>query len=318
MNKLLTLILVGFAAQLVDGSLGMAYGVTSSTLLLTIGLAPAAVSASVHLAEIGTTLASGTAHWRFGNVDWRVVLRIGLPGAVGGFAGATLLSNLSTASAKPWMSILLLALGIYILARFVRGVPSRKREAPPRTRFLVPLGLIAGAVDATGGGGWGPIATPTLLSTGRMSPRKVIGTVDTSEFLVAVGASAGFLLGLQGRGIVWTAVGALLAGGLVAAPIAAYLIRVVPAQMLGSAVGGIIILTNTRVLLGSASVTGGAAAAVYAVVLAVWGVALTLGVRATLRARRADAERAALPADQETPAQGTSDAEQRSGAPVTV
>src|ERR687891_1842603 len=118
MRKLIVLGFVGLLAQLIDGSLGMAYGVTSTTLLLTAGVAPAAASATVHLAEIGTTLASGAAHWRFGNVDWKVVAKIGIPGAVGAFAGATFLSSLSTEIAAPIMSIILLLLGAYILVRF--------------------------------------------------------------------------------------------------------------------------------------------------------------------------------------------------------
>ena len=125
MRKLVVLALVGFAAQLVDGALGMAYGVTSSTLLLVAGIAPASASASVHLAEIGTTLAAGVSHWRFGNVDWRVVARIGLPGAAGAFLGATLLSSISTEAAGPWMSGILFLLGVYLLIRFARPVARR-------------------------------------------------------------------------------------------------------------------------------------------------------------------------------------------------
>src|SRR5688572_31046074 len=124
MRKLILLALVGLGAQLVDGSLGMAYGVTSTTLLLAIATSPAAASATVHLAEIGTTLVSGAAHWRFGNVDWKVVAKIGIPGAVGAFAGATFLSNLSTDVAAPLMSLILLTLGLYILIRFTAlGLP---------------------------------------------------------------------------------------------------------------------------------------------------------------------------------------------------
>ena len=178
----------------------MAYGVTSTTLLLSAGYAPAAASASVHLAEIGTTLASGASHWRFGNVDWKVVGRIGVPGAIGAFAGATFLSSLSTDSAKPWMAGILLALGTYLLLRFSTRAPVTQVDLPPRRRFLTPLGLFAGFVDATGGGGWGPVATPTLIGSGRMTPRRVIGTVDTSEFLVAVAASLGFLIGIGNEG----------------------------------------------------------------------------------------------------------------------
>ena len=215
MRKLIVLALVGFAAQLVDGALGMAYGVTSTTLLLVAGIAPASASASVHLAEIGTTLASGVAHWRFGNVDWKVVRRIALPGAIGAFAGATFLSSISTEAAGPWMAGILLALGIYLLLRFSRPLRERRiGHAPLRSRFLAPLGLVAGFIDATGGGGWGPVATPALLVSGRMEPRKVIGSVDTSEFVVAAAASVGFLIGLGSEGFILPTVAALLVGGL--------------------------------------------------------------------------------------------------------
>ncbi|GGP86471.1 hypothetical protein GCM10010185_70240 [Saccharothrix coeruleofusca] len=170
MRQLVLLALVGLGAQLVDGSLGMAYGVTSATLLLAIGTSPAAASATVHLAEIGTTLVAGVAHWRFGNVDWRVVAKIGLPGAVGAFAGATFLSSLSTEVAAPVMSLLLLALGVYILVRFTTSGLSRHDLGKPlRKRFLAPLGLLGGFVDATGGGGWGPWAPPPSWPAGGWS-----------------------------------------------------------------------------------------------------------------------------------------------------
>ena len=202
MKTLVLLALVGLGAQLVDGSLGMAYGVTSTTLLLAIGTNPAAASATVHLAEIGTTPRSGLSHWRFGNVDWKVVAKIGIPGAIGAFAGATVLSSLSTEVAAPVMSLILLALGVYILVRFTaRGLTAGNLGKPLRKRFLGPLGLVAGFVDATGGGGWGPVGTPAILASGRMEPRKVIGSIDTSEFLVALAASLGFLFALGSQGI---------------------------------------------------------------------------------------------------------------------
>src|ERR671921_2603398 len=217
MRSFVLLALAGLGAQLVDGSLGMAYGVTSTTLLLAFGTNPAAASATVHFAEIGTTLMSGAAHWRFGNVDWKGVAKIGIPGAVGAFAGATVLSSLSTEIAAPVMSLILLTLGIYILLRFTLwGLNRRNLGKPMRTRFLGPLGLVAGFVDATGGGGWGPVGTPAILASGRMEPRKVIGSIDTSEFIVALAASLGFLLALGSQGVdaVWAA--GLLVGGVVA------------------------------------------------------------------------------------------------------
>jgi uncharacterized protein len=284
-RKLVVLALVGLAAQLVDGALGMAYGVTSSTLLLVAGLAPASASASVHLAEIGTTLAAGVSHWRFGNVDWRVVARIGLPGAVGAFAGATLLSSISTEAAGPWMAGILLALGVYLLVRFTRPVTTRV-AGPLRRRFLAPLGLVAGFVDATGGGGWGPVATPSLLVSGRMEPRKVVGSVDAAEFAVAGAASIGFLVGLGSGGFVWSTVVALLAGGVVAAPVAAWLVRIVPAQLLGAGVGGLIVLTNSRTLMRAFDVPGPVRAAVYIGLALAWAVAAVLAVRVLRRTRR--------------------------------
>jgi uncharacterized protein len=288
MKTLTLLALVGLGAQLVDGSLGMAYGVTSTTLLLAIGTNPAAASATVHLAEIGTTLASGVAHWRFGNVDWKVVAKIGVPGAIGAFLGATVLSNLSTEVAAPVMSLILLALGIYLLVRFtLRGVDRRHLGKPMRKRFLGPLGLVAGFVDATGGGGWGPVGTPAILASGRMEPRKVIGSIDTSEFLVALAASLGFLLALGSQGIDVAWVLALLIGGLIAAPIAAWLVRHVPPRMLGSLVGGMIVLTNSRTLMRSdwLDASDPVRYAVYAVIYLVWAAAVTHSFREYRRDR---------------------------------
>ena len=282
MKTLVLLALVGLGAQLVDGSLGMAYGVTSTTLLLAIGTNPAAASATVHLAEIGTTLASGLAHWKFGNVDWKVVAKIGVPGAIGAFAGATFLSWLSTEVAAPLMSLILLTLGLYILARFtLRGIDRRHLGKPMRKRFLGPLGLVAGFVDATGGGGWGPVGTPAILASGRMEPRKVIGSIDPSEFLVALAASLGFLVALGSQGIDFSWVAVLLLGGLVAAPIAAWLVRHIPPRMLGSMVGGVIVLTNTRTLLTSdwIDAADGTRYPVYAAIAVIWAAAVVWSFR---------------------------------------
>lgn len=307
-RRWIVLALVGLAAQLVDGSLGMAYGVTSTSLLLAVGTAPAMASASVHLAEVGTTLASGASHWKFGNVDWRVVRRIAVPGAIGAFLGATVLSRLSTESAAPWMSGILLALGVYLLVRFTFG-SLRRRAGEVRSRFLVPVGLFAGFVDASGGGGWGPVATPALLVDGRLEPRKVIGTVDTSEFAVAVAASLGFFLGLGSEVLDLQVVTALLAGGIVAAPIAAWLVRLVPPRLLGAAVGGLIVLTNTRTILRAADLEASLGWTAYPLVVVVWAAAL---VAAVTRHRR---ERDADPAQEPVEPRGASD-EDRQPDPV--
>lgn len=280
MRVLIVLAGVGFLAQLIDGALGMAYGATSSTLVLAAGYSPATASASVHLAEVGTTFVSGVSHWRFGNVDWRTVRRIGIPGAVGAFLGAVVLSSISGDVAKPWMAGVLLALGIYILLRFSLGSSPRPKGRPyVRLRYLAPLGFGAGFVDATGGGGWGPVSTPTLLATGKMEPRKVVGSVDTSEVLVSVAASIGFLLALGSQAIRPALVIALLAGGVVAAPLAAWLVQRITARLLGTAVGGLIIITNVRTLFSVFEAHPGTRTAVYAALAAVWILAIAVVVR---------------------------------------
>jgi uncharacterized membrane protein YfcA len=281
---LVVLTLIGFAAQLVDGALGMAYGATSSTLVLSAGFSPVVASASVHIAELGTTLASGASHWRFGNVDWRTVRRIGVPGAIGAFAGAIVLGHISAEVAKPWMAGILLVLGLYVLGRFaLRRMDQREGRRYVRGRYLVPLGLVGGFVDATGGGGWGPVTTPTLLATGRMEPRRVVGSVDTSEFLVALAASAGFLLSLGSEVIAGKVVAGLLLGGLAAAPLAAWLVRKVTARLLGALVGGFIVLINARTIFGTTGETVALRGWAYAVIVLAWLAGVSLVVRAHRR-----------------------------------
>ncbi|MGH3912709.1 MAG: sulfite exporter TauE/SafE family protein [Pseudonocardiaceae bacterium] len=274
--------LAGVFAQMVDGTLGMAYGVTATSVLLAVGTAPAVASASVHLAEVGTALASGAAHWKFGNVDWPVVARIALPGAAGAVLGAYVLTSLSTAAAAPYMAGLLIMLGGYVLVRFSFRAAAAKVISGSRlgSRFLAPLGLVAGFIDATGGGGWGPVATSTLLSSGRLEPRKVIGSVDTAEFVVALAASVGFLIALGSEVIPWSTVVGLLVGGMIAAPLAAWLVRVLPARLLGTAAGGLIVLTNLSIVFEMIGMAGVARAAVYLVLLTAWGFALVSAVRA--------------------------------------
>lgn len=281
MRSLFLLAVAGFIAQLVDGSLGMAYGVTSTTLLLAVGLTPAIASASVHIAEVGTTAASGVSHWRFGNVDWSKIGWMAVPGAVGAFVGAMFLTSIPAELAAPFVAIFLFCLGGYVLARFAfhRGGSIVTKKAIPR-KFLSPLGLFAGFMDAVGGGGWGPISTPTLLSSGRMEPRRVVGTVDTSEFLVALAASVGFILGLSMSEIPFGIVGALLAGGLVAAPIAAWVVKLLNARILGTAVGGFILVTNANTFFSTVGIGGSLAVAIYVVLVAVWVLALYWAISA--------------------------------------
>jgi len=248
---LLLVLIVGFVAQLIDGSLGMGFGVMSMSLLLAIGVAPAVASATVHIAKIGTAVISGAAHWRFGNVDGKAVLLLGVPGAIGAYGGATLLSSLSLNAAKPYVSVILLTLGAVIVARFIhrRRNESQSQDGvvnrPVRPRWLLaPLGLIGGFVDASGGGGWGPVTTTTLVASRQLSTRTTIGTVNASELLVAIAASIGFLQHLGSAGVRWDITAAILLGGLIAAIPAAWLVRHVDDRVLGMGVGVLIVVLS--------------------------------------------------------------------------
>ena len=286
MRKLLVLAAVGLLAQLIDGSLGMAYGVTSSTLLLAAGVAPAAASAAVHFSEIGTSLVSGFSHHKLGNVDWRTVSILAIPGFVGAFAGATFLSSLPGDQAKPWVAGILLALGLYVIWRFLAlGGRRPTFKARPSAAFLMPMGVVGGALDAIGGGGWGPVGTTSLLSSGRLEPRKVVGSIDTSEFVVAVGGSLGFIIALGSQGINWGYAGALLAGGVIAAPVAAWLVRHLAARVLGVAAGGLIVLTNSKTIAEAVGVSGTGVALIAAVIATCWISGIVWAVKQERRSR---------------------------------
>lgn len=296
MYKLETLILIavaGVAAQLVDGGLGMGFGVTSSTILIGLaGLTPAAASAVVHTAELGTTLASGVSHTRFGNVDWRTAFAIGIPGAIGAFLGSTLLVRLSTEAARPIMSLILALIGLNLMWRFSRGLTQRKAaQRPHSTGFLAGLGLFGGFVDATGGGGWGPVTTSTLLSAGRAEPRRIVGTVNTAEFLVTLAATLGFAIGMWHDLVAnLAAVVALLVGGMIAAPLAAWLVTRMNPIALGGVVGTLIVFLNLPVVLKFLGVTSGLVL-VRVAVLAIGGALSWRGVRKARANSRAAAER---------------------------
>lgn len=285
MRALVLVALAGAGSQLVDGSLGMGYGVTSSSLLLALGTAPAVASASVNVAQLGTTLTSGASHARFGNVDWAVVRRLAVPGGVGAIAGAGFLSSLSTAAARPLMAVLLVSLGLGIIVRFQLGREpgsGRLARVTSRRAFLGPLGLVGGFVNATGGGGWGPVVTSTLISTSPLPPRRVIGSVSAAEFVVTVCASVGFLLGLGLAGIDPRLVGALMAGGVLAAPVAARLAGLLPAPVLGLCVGGLILALNLGTVLALAGLGAVLTIVVGGILTATWLVLLT---RAVLKVR---------------------------------
>ena len=287
MTALIFIAIAGFAAQLVDGGLGMGFGVTSTTLLISLAaLTPAAASAVVHTAEVGTTFVSGLSHWRFGNVDWKVVFKVGVPGAIGAFAGATFLAHISTAAAEPVTAAILAAIGVTLILRFSRGAVRRRRGADKEHSgvFLGGLGIFGGFVDASGGGGWGPVTTSTMLLLGKDEPRRIVGTVNTAEFLVSVAATLGFVVGLWGDLLSnLAAVLALLLGGVIAAPVAAWLITRVNSVMLGGIVGTFLVVINLPTVLEVLGVGSGALNVIRVVVLVV---GLALSIYGVVRSRR--------------------------------
>lgn len=294
MATLVLISLVGMVAQLIDGALGMAFGITSTTMLLVIGYGPAVASAVVHLTEIGTSIASGAFHVRFGNVDRSALLRVAVPGGIGAFVGAVLLSSIDLSAARPWTAGLLLVLGIVILLRFSRttilGVTRRARA-----RWLMPLGLAGGFVDATGGGGWGPIVTTTLTASNALSPRRAIGTANTAEIVVSLAASAGFLVGLGTSSIPWDAALALLFGGLIAAPIAAKLVSMAPQRVLGLLTGTVIVVLNVYLLTTALDAPGVIVVGGVLVATAGCAVAVVSGVRKQRSASRAESASSEAP-----------------------
>ena len=234
---LLPFIAVGFAAQLVDGALGMAFGVISTTLLVTLGVPPAAASAGVHTVETATTAVSGISHVYHGNVDWRLFWRIALPGMLGAVLGATVLTSIDASVAKPIVLAYLLVIGLIILWR---GLRQTHREARPKV--IVPLGLLGGFLDSAGGGGWGPIVTSNLIMQGA-TPRRTIGTVNAAEFFVTLSAASAFLYSLGWEVLTQATLG-LMIGGVAAAPLGAWLVKRVSVQPLLIAVGALLILTS--------------------------------------------------------------------------
>ena len=236
LTEILPFVGVGFAAQLVDGALGMAFGVISSTLLISLGVAPAAASAGVHTVETFTTCVSGVSHIAHRNVDWKLLARLALPGMIGAAVGAYLLTQIDGAVAKPFVLAYLTVIGLSLIWRGVRYPPEHKPA-----RIIEPLGLAGGFLDAAGGGGWGPVVTGNLLVQGA-DPRRTIGTVNTSEFLVTVTSAATFILALGWAAFTQATLG-LLIGGVVAAPAGAWLVKRIAPKPLLVMVG--ILLTAT-------------------------------------------------------------------------
>ena len=271
----------GFIAQLVDGALGMGFGITSTTVMVSLaGLSPLAASTSVHLAQLGTTALSGLSHYSYGNVDQTTLCRMAPAGMAGAFAGATFLATMSPRSTVPISAGLLFGLGAYVLGRFCLRAKTSAQPSneAPGWGLLVPLGLWGGFVDATGGGGWGPVATTGLLTDGHLTPAKVVGTVSAVEFLVTVAAVAGFVgqLGtnIETIGARVDLVFALLVGGMLAAPVAPLLVSSLEPETLGVSIGGFICLTNARVLLKVSETSPSACTLCYVGIVLTWLLAL--------------------------------------------
>lgn len=244
LEEFLLFLAVGFAAQMIDGALGMAYGVTATTVLMSLGTPPAVASAAVHAAEVFTTGASGLAHWRLGNVESRLLWRLALPGMLGGVLGAYVLTSLPGEALAPWISGYLLIMGLVILWKALRRPPA----APRPLRHVSLLGLGGGFLDAAGGGGWGPIVASSLLGGGGR-PRTVIGSVNLAEFFVTLAISAAFVatIGLD----LWLVIAGLVAGGIVAAPLSALLVRGLPDRTLMLLVGVLVVILSLRRIVGA-------------------------------------------------------------------
>jgi uncharacterized protein len=253
-SDLLIFALVGFLAQLVDGALGMAYGLISSSILLSVGVPPATASACVHAAEVFTTGASATSHILHRNVNWRMLALLSVSGAIGGVIGAFVLTSLDGNLIKPFVIAYLGVMGAYILWKAVRNAWPRTGLDP---KWAPPLGLVGGLLDSIGGGGWGPTVTSTLIGAGG-TPRQVIGTVNTAEFFVSSAISAAFLTALLTGNWkdasdltdhLWQ-VGGLVLGGVLAAPLAGYAAKVAPPRVITVAVGGLILILAAYQLYG--------------------------------------------------------------------
>jgi uncharacterized membrane protein YfcA len=257
MNQLVLVAVAGFCASLVDGALGMGFGPTSSSILLSTGLTPASVSTTVNLAKVATGVVAAVSHWRFRNIDHRLVLQLALWGCLGAIAGVTVLSNVDSAALKPVLAALLVVIGLRILTRFSRPVAVNAAEFedldhdPDRMPRFDQRGLRA--VAASGGvtngliGAWGPVVTPFLMHR-KLQPRFAVGSTNTAEVAVATVSASSLIAALGSGGLKGSIIVAMLAGGIVAAPIAAWMVGHIPARPTGIAVAALLLLTNSREL----------------------------------------------------------------------
>lgn len=235
---LLPFIAVGFAAQMVDGALGMAFGVIANTLMVgVLGIPPALASQRVHIVECFTTATSGISHLLHGNIDKKLFFRLLIPGMAGGIIGAYVLTSVDASIVKPWVLLYLCGIGVYLLTRGIL-YPPKIKEA----KHVAPLGLLGGFLDAVGGGGWGPVVTSNLLIQGA-DPRKVVGTVNTVEFFLTLTVSAAFIFHLGVADVAGATLGFLI-GGIAAAPFGAWAAKHIPPKAMLIMVGIVLTLTS--------------------------------------------------------------------------
>ena len=242
--------LIGFLAQIIDGNLGMGYGVTSSTILISLGIPPQIASASVHTSELATTLVSGASHFKFGNIRKDLLWPLISFGIIGGVLGACVLIKLPPIPIKLVVGLILLSMGGIIFYRFMFGYRKEdysKIKKYPVNRLRV-LGFFAAFIDAMGGGGWGPICTPTLVVTGT-EPNKAVGSVNLAEFFITIAITSTFLVLIGWKNFKWDIIFALLIGGVIAAPLAAFICKKLPKRLLGVLVGILVIILSLRVIL---------------------------------------------------------------------
>jgi uncharacterized membrane protein YfcA len=240
---LLLFILAGFTAQMIDGSLGMAYGISSNTFLVSLGLPPANASASVHIAETFIAGVSGLSHLRFKNVNKKLLQALIIPGCLGVILGAYILSNFDGNLIKPYIAVYLLIMGVIVIRKALS-----KSKKKTKTKRLYPLAFVGGFLDAIGGGGWGPVVVSTLLKNGR-NARYTVGTVNLAEFFISLAGAGTFLIFLKISD--WNAVIGLLIGGVIAAPFAAYLCTRINPKIFMILVGVVIILLSMRTIYAS-------------------------------------------------------------------